>query len=27
VLPEEKYLGEKFGKTYQEYLTRVRRYL
>jgi protein-S-isoprenylcysteine O-methyltransferase Ste14 len=27
VLPEEKYLGEKFGKAYQEYLAKVRRYL
>jgi protein-S-isoprenylcysteine O-methyltransferase Ste14 len=27
VLPEEKYLGEKFGPSYHEYRARVRRYL
>jgi protein-S-isoprenylcysteine O-methyltransferase Ste14 len=27
VLPEEKYLAEKFGAPYEEYLRRVRRYL
>jgi protein-S-isoprenylcysteine O-methyltransferase Ste14 len=27
VLPEEKYLKEKFGSSYEEYRTRVRRYL
>ena len=27
VLPEEKYLSEKFGDGYRTYLTRVRRYL
>jgi protein-S-isoprenylcysteine O-methyltransferase Ste14 len=27
VLPEERYLSEKFGDSYREYLTRVRRYL
>lgn len=27
VLPEEKYLTEKFGEPYKSYLTRVRRYL
>lgn len=27
VLPEEKYLSEKFGDSYRTYLTRVRRYL
>ena len=27
VLPEEKYLGEKFGNSYGEYCRRVRRYL
>jgi protein-S-isoprenylcysteine O-methyltransferase Ste14 len=27
VLPEERYLSEKFGAPYTEYLTRVRRYL
>jgi len=27
VLPEEKYLGEKFGDSYRAYLTKVRRYL
>lgn len=27
VLPEEKYLSEKFGDSYKTYLTRVRRYL
>jgi protein-S-isoprenylcysteine O-methyltransferase Ste14 len=27
VLPEERYLSEKFGKSYRTYLTQVRRYL
>jgi protein-S-isoprenylcysteine O-methyltransferase Ste14 len=27
VVPEEKYLGEKFGDSYRAYLTKVRRYL
>jgi protein-S-isoprenylcysteine O-methyltransferase Ste14 len=27
VLPEEKYLKEKFGRSYEEYCTRVRRYI
>ena len=27
VLPEEKYLSEKFGESYRTYLTKVRRYL
>jgi len=27
VLPEEKYLNEKFGESYKAYLSRVRRYL
>jgi protein-S-isoprenylcysteine O-methyltransferase Ste14 len=27
VLPEEKYLSEKFGDSYRNYLGRVRRYL
>ena len=27
VLPEEKYLSEKFGDSYRTYLTQVRRYL
>jgi protein-S-isoprenylcysteine O-methyltransferase Ste14 len=27
VLPEEKYLAEKFGTSYHEYCARVRRYM
>jgi protein-S-isoprenylcysteine O-methyltransferase Ste14 len=27
VLPEEKYLNEKFGSNYKEYRTKVRRYI
>ena len=27
VLPEERYLSEKFGESYKVYLTQVRRYL